>query len=161
MTTKQMPQDIISVTIPSNPKYLRALRAAVDEVTYEMGFSVKARSEIIQAIVEACTNVIKHSYDGNFNKKIILVLKELTDRLEVIVKDLGKKVHPTRIKHRELHDVKPGGLGVYIIKQSMDMVWYDMTPRKGTELKMVKFLKKPRRRRGKSQIPNPKSQSKW
>lgn len=146
MTTRQTPQDIISVTIPSNPKYLRALRAIVDEVTYEMGFTAKARSEIIQAIVEACTNVIKHSYDGNFEKKIILILRQLADRLEVIVKDLGKKVHPARIRHRDLHDVKPGGLGVYIIKQSMDMVWYDMTPRKGTELKMVKFIKKPRRR---------------
>jgi anti-sigma regulatory factor (Ser/Thr protein kinase) len=151
MTPKQTSQDIISVTIPSNPKYLRALRAVVDEVTYEMGFSAKARSEIIQAIVEACTNVIKHSYDGNFRKKIILTLKELPDRLEVIVKDLGKKVHPGRIRHRELHDVKPGGLGVYIIKQSMDMVWYDMTPRRGTELKMVKLIKKSKRPRRKSQ----------
>ncbi len=142
MTMKQIPQDIISVTIPSNPKYLRAIRALVDEVTYEMGFSAQARSEVIQAAIEACTNVIKHSYEGNFHKKIILILKELPDRLEVIIKDLGKKVHPARIRHRDLHDVKPGGLGVYIIKYSMDMVWYDMTPRKGTELKMVKVLKK-------------------
>ena len=144
MTAKQIPQDIISVTIPSNPKYLRALRALVDEVTYEMGFSAKARSEVIQAIIEACTNVIKHSYEGNFYKKIILILKQLPDRLEVIIKDLGRKVHPARIRHRDLHDVKPGGLGVYIIKHSMDMVWYDMTPRKGTELRMVKFLRKPK-----------------
>ena len=139
---KQIPQNIISVTVPSNPKYLRALRALVDEVTYEMAFSAKARNEVIQAIVEACTNVITYSYEGNLHKKIILILKELPDRLEVIIKDLGKKVHPARIRHRDLHDVKPGGLGVYIIKHSMDMVWYDMTPRKGTELKMVKFMKK-------------------
>lgn len=146
MSIRRTPQDIITVVIPSNPKYLRALRSLVDEVTFEMGFSSKARCEVIQAIDEACTNVIKHSYDGTFKKKIILSLQEQHDRLEVMIKDFGKKVHPGRIRPRELHDVKPGGLGVHIIKQSMDVVWYDISPRIGTELKMVKYLKKSRRR---------------
>lgn len=81
---------------------------------------------------------------GNFDKKIVLILRELADRLEVVIKDFGKKVHPARIRSRDLHDVKPGGLGVYFIRRSMDMVWYDMSPRIGTELKMVKYLKRQR-----------------
>ncbi|MCX6357867.1 MAG: ATP-binding protein [Candidatus Aureabacteria bacterium] len=145
MIAQRMPRDVITTVTSSNPRFLRALRSLVDEVTYEMGFSAKARGEVIQAIDEACTNIIKHSYEGNFNKKIILTLKDLGDRLEVIIKDFGKKAHPGRIRHRELHDVKPGGLGVYIIKRSMDVVWYDISPRLGTELKMVKYLKKPRK----------------
>ncbi|MCX6356243.1 MAG: ATP-binding protein [Candidatus Aureabacteria bacterium] len=145
MIIQRKPEDTITIVVPSNPKYLRAVRSLVDEVTYEMGFSVKSRSEVIQAIDEACTNIIKHSYDGNFKKKIIITLQDHNNRLEVMVKDFGKKVHPARIRHRELYDIKPGGLGVYLIKQYMDVVWYDISPRVGTELKMVKYLKKPKR----------------
>jgi len=145
MIIQRKPEDTITIVVPSNPKYLRAVRSLVDEVTYEMGFSAKSRSEVIQAIDEACTNIIKYSYDGNFKKKIIITLQDHNNRLEVMVKDFGRKVHPARIRHRELHDVKPGGLGVYLIKQYMDVVWYDISPRVGTELKMVKYLKKPKR----------------
>lgn len=143
--TRALP-NTITVIIPSNPKYLRAVRSMLDEITYEMGFPAKARSEVIHAVDEACTNVIKHGYGGNFDKKIVLVLQERADRLEVTIKDFGRKVHPARIRSRELHDVKPGGLGVYFIRRSMDMVWYDMSPRVGTELKMVKYLKKQKHR---------------
>jgi anti-sigma regulatory factor (Ser/Thr protein kinase) len=146
MTGARALPDTITVIIPSNPKYLRAVRSMLDEVTYEMGFSAKARSEVIHAVDEACTNVIKHGYGGNADKKIVLILRERLDRLEVTIKDFGKKVHPARIRSRELHDVKPGGLGVYFIRRSMDMVWYDTSPRVGTELKMVKYLKKQRHR---------------
>lgn len=135
--------DTITVIIPSNPRYLRAVRSLLDEVTYEMNFPAKARSEIIHAVDEACTNVIKHGYGGHFDKKIVLLLRERADRIEITIKDFGKKVHPARIRSRELHDIKPGGLGVYFIRRSMDMVWYDTSPRVGTELKMVKYLKKP------------------
>lgn len=143
--TRVLP-NTITVIIPSNPKYLRAVRSMLDEITYEMGFSAKARSEVIHAVDEACTNVIKHGYSGKFDKKIVLILLERPDRLEVTIKDFGRKVHPARIRSRELHDVKPGGLGVYFIRKSMDMVWYDMSPRVGTELKMVKYLKKQKHR---------------
>jgi anti-sigma regulatory factor (Ser/Thr protein kinase) len=146
MSINNVPRDTITTVIPSNPKYLRAVRAIVEEVTYEMGFSARKRSQIVHAIDEACTNIIKHSYGGRFDKKIVVILKEEHNRLEVVIKDFGKKVHPARIRHRRLHDVKPGGLGVYFIKQSMDVVCYDISPPRGTELKMVKYIR--RRARG-------------
>jgi anti-sigma regulatory factor (Ser/Thr protein kinase) len=139
---KYIAPDTIRITIPSNPKYLRALRALIEEVTYEMEFHQKARNDIIHAVNEACTNVIKHSYDNDFEKEIIIYLTNKLDHIEVVIKDFGKKARPGRIRHRKLHDIKPGGLGVYFIKQSMDGIWYDTTPRVGTELRMIKYLKK-------------------
>jgi len=148
-------RDTISLIIPSNPKYLRAVRSLVDEVTSEMGFPPRSRAEVRHAIDEACTNIIKHSYGGRLDRKIIVILREAQNRLEVTIKDYGKKVHPARIRHRALHDVKPGGLGVYFIKQSMDMVRYDISPPRGTELTMVKYLRKPARRRRPSPMTSP------
>lgn len=147
MRASRVPKDTITAIIPSNPMYLRAVRSLVEEVTYEMGFSARKRSQIVHAIDEALTNVIKHSYEGRSDKKIIVTLREALDRLEVSIRDFGKKVHPARIKPRKLHDVKPGGLGTYFIRQSMDVVCYDISPPRGTELKMVKYLRKSPKRR--------------
>ena len=146
MAKKFISPDTIRLTVPSNPKYLRALRSLVEEVTHEMGFSYRARREIIHAIDEACTNVIKHGYDGNLEKEIVIALTARNDSLEVRIRDFGKKVPPSIIRHRKLHDVRPGGLGVFFIKQSMDEVHYNTDLEAGTELIMVKHLKKSRRR---------------
>ncbi|MDD5557054.1 MAG: ATP-binding protein [bacterium] len=140
MSEERVARDAVTVVIPSNPRYLRAVRSLVDEVTHEMGFAAKARGEIIHATDEALTNVIRHSYGGRADKKIVVTLRETTDRLEVIIRDFGTKTHPDRIRPRKLHDVKPGGLGTYFIKRSMDVVRYDTSPRRGTILKMVKYL---------------------
>ena len=74
MWKKYIAPDTIRVTIPSNPKYLRAVRSLVEEVTHEMGFNSKKRGEVIHAIDEACTNVIKHSYGGDLEKEIVIAL---------------------------------------------------------------------------------------
>lgn len=139
--------DTIRLVIPSNPKYLRALRALVEEVTHEMGFSYRARREVVHAINEACTNVTKHGYGGNLEKEIRISLSRKEDHIEVTIRDFGKKVPADMIRHRDLHDVRPGGLGVFFIRQSMDEVEYDTSPPVGTRLRMVKYLKRRRRRR--------------
>ena len=136
--------DTIRLVIPSNPKYLRALRALVEEVTHEMGFSFRARREVVHAINEACTNVITHAYEGNSEREIVISLARKTDRLEVVVRDFGKKVPQSVIRPRSLDDVRPGGLGVFFIRQSMDEVRYDTSKPVGTELTMIKYVRRRR-----------------
>ena len=57
------------------------------------------------------------------------------------LRDYGTKCDPDCIKGRDLDDVRPGGLGVHIIREIMDEVTYDTGHEVGTELKMTKFLK--------------------
>ena len=63
------------------------------------------------------------------------------DRL--IIRDFGKQVDPDCIKSRDLDDVKPGGLGVHLIKSIMDEVKYRRHEEGGMELRMSKFITDP------------------
>jgi serine/threonine-protein kinase RsbW len=67
-------------------------------------------------------------------------LEILDDRLEIILRDFGKKADVKKIKSRKLDDVKPGGLGVHIIKKSMDIVKYDNSLKNVNQLLLVKYL---------------------
>ena len=73
-------------------------------------------------------------------KPILVKLQILEDRFEIVLRDYGQKAEVERIKSRQLEDVKPGGLGVHIIKSTMDVVNYDNSLQIGNRLTLAKYL---------------------
>jgi serine/threonine-protein kinase RsbW len=59
--------------------------------------------------------------------------------LEIIILDRGKSIDPTAICGRDLSDIRPGGLGVHIIRSVMDKVQYRQRLGGGMLLRMVKY----------------------
>ena len=74
------------------------------------------------AIAEAAQNIVKHGYKGvdstTDRMEIKISLKD--GKLEIGFFDKGKPVVPENVQHRQLDDIKPGGLGTFFIKQIMD-----------------------------------------
>lgn len=130
----------ITLSFSSNPKYLRLIRSIVLQSGLLMNFSEKISKDVTLAVDEALTNIIKHSYGGHHDKEIIVRLVMSDDRLDLEIRDFGKKVDPKTIKPRKLHDIKPGGLGVFFINKIMDKVSYDISPEEGTILRMTKYM---------------------
>ena len=132
-------------TILSNPNELRAIRKEVENFAEQNGFSVEQAGQIGLAVNEAIANVIEHSYMGDTNKKIDITLDmcefDGENALKIIIRDYGRHVSPECIKSRELNDVRPGGLGVHIIKTVMDNVEYKCIPEGGMQLIMIKMLR--------------------
>ena len=58
------------------------------------------------------------------------------------LRDFGEKANISEIKSRKLDDVRPGGLGVHLIRCVMDKVVYDNSFEIGNQLQLVKFFKK-------------------
>ena len=56
------------------------------------------------------------------------------------IDDRGKQTEPERIRSRELSEIRPGGLGVHIIKEVMDSVRYEKRSGGGMRLTMVKSV---------------------
>ena len=54
------------------------------------------------------------------------------------IRDHGRSVDPSSIKSRDLDDVRPGGLGVHIMRSVMDRVEYRKRGLTGMELSMTK-----------------------
>ena len=96
---------------------------------------------LILCVDEACSNVIKHSYEGSCDEPIEATFTIEGDDFKVQIRDYGKQCNINQIKPRELDDVKPGGLGTHFINEIMDEVSYCTNRTKGTLLTMIKKLK--------------------
>jgi len=131
----------VEIRIPSDPAFMAVVRRLTSAVGTLAGLPPEETSAVTLAVDEACTNVIKHAYKHDYGQQMILNFELKPDRLELRLRDYGTKCEPSRIKGRDLDDVRPGGLGVHIIRKVMDEVEYDTGHDVGTELRMTKFLK--------------------
>lgn len=160
----QPPQ--IRVEMRSNPLYLSGAREMVSAVARRLGFPDDACGQIALAVDEALCNVIRHGYQRDPNRPIWLSLFPLHDpatnptihdgpttALKIIIEDEAAQIDPSQIKSRDLEEVRPGGLGVHIIKTVMDEVVYERRERTGMRLTMIK------RRAGKTPDAAPGAES--
>ncbi|MCZ6794046.1 MAG: ATP-binding protein [Planctomycetota bacterium] len=127
------------LVFPSSPEYLSLVRSNVQWITERCKFPEKEASRIVLAVVEAVTNIIRHAYHGDNERKITMRLTEIPCGLQLEFLDRGEPVPPQKIKGRSLDEVKPGGLGVHMLASCMDDVRYEERPGGGTRLVLKKF----------------------
>ncbi len=138
--------DYVEIKIGANPEFLTITRSVTKQMSQMIGFDEKNADSITLAVEEALTNVIRHGYGGPCEKTIILRINRMTlencgnKGIEIEIRDFGKQVDPESIQGRDLNDVRPGGLGVHIIKSTMDDVEYSPMQEGGMQLKMCKYI---------------------
>ena len=130
----------IEIKLPSDPQFLKIIRSGISHISKICGFSNEESNAVTIAVDEAASNIIKHTYNGAKNELIVVNFRILEDRLEVILRDFGEKVDPKTIRSRDLNEIRPGGLGVHLIKSTMDVVNYDNSFEVGNQLTMVKYF---------------------
>ncbi len=106
------------------------------------GFSECECGQIALALDEALCNVIKHGYGGDEDRTIwiCVVPQEEPSGIRIVVEDEGVRIDPSMIRSRPLDEIRPGGLGVYIIEQIMDHVVYEQRSNVGMRLIMEKTV---------------------
>ena len=140
----QLPEKPIRLVIQSLPGHLPIVRAAVEKLCDVIGFDAVTAGAIMLSVDEAITNIIRHAYDNAGDQTIEVELTplggELSAGLRIRLRDYGQAVDPSRIKSRDLSDIRPGGLGVHIMNECMDHLDYCRADGGGTILTMVKHL---------------------
>jgi len=116
--------------VPARPASLKKIRSAVRGVAIGSGCSEALAHDIIMAVDEACQNIIRHAYGGACDEEMVIEIHEETkpDRLVILLRDHAEKVDETKVKSRDLEDVRPGGLGVHLIHEVMDESGFVPTP---------------------------------
>ena len=101
---------------------LKEVRTFSRNVFEKINLPQEQKDELVLAIAEAAQNIVKHAYKGVEETADTMQIKiSLKDGdLEIGFFDKGKPVVPENIHHRQLDDIKPGGLGTFFIKQIMD-----------------------------------------
>lgn len=126
----------------SQPRLLAAARAMVMQFAQRIGFPDSACGQISLAVDEALCNVINHGYQRRPDGPIWLNLWALDGDdqpgLKVVIEDRARQVDPAQIQSRDLEDIRPGGLGVHIIREIMDEARYEKREGGGMRLTMIK-----------------------
>lgn len=139
--------EALKVELVSNPLYLCGVRGLVFETSKRLGFTEKDAGQVALAVDEALVNIMRHGYDKRTDGPIRLTVSPErgegggVERVRIVIEDEARQVDPGLIKGRDLEDVRPGGLGVHIIREVMDEVTYEKRDRAGMRLTLVKAMR--------------------
>lgn len=133
-------RDPLQLEILSDPSCLSDVRARVESYATEAGLDEAAAARVVLAVDEALTNIIRHAYEHRPDRPIRIEISSLPGELKITLEDFGRSADPDSIQPRDLEDIRPGGLGVHIMRECMDTVQYEPRPEGGTVLTMTKKL---------------------
>jgi serine/threonine-protein kinase RsbW len=135
----------IRENIPSRTEELHRIRQIVEVEALASGFDKETAYRLALAVDEACTNIIKHSYEGNPSRSFDLEIATTENEFMVVLSDQGKSFNPHNRPaldmKRYFERMRRGGLGIHIIRLVMDDVAYDVTANHVNRLRMVKYRK--------------------
>ena len=103
---------------------LKEVRSFSREVFDKVNINQDLKDELVLAIAEAAQNIVKHAYKDNPDSNDIMVVEVscVDNKLKIAFYDRGTPVDPEKVKHRELDNIRPGGLGTFFIQEIMDAV---------------------------------------
>jgi len=122
-------------------EHLQDLRAAVRTAARQRGCDEKLTEQLTLAVNEAAMNIIQHAYRGLPTGEIILEILNNDTALVFRLLDFAAPVNCATLKPRALDDIRPGGLGLHLIRAVMDEVVYlPPPPGVGNLLQMTKHI---------------------
>ncbi|MEM9399563.1 MAG: SpoIIE family protein phosphatase [Verrucomicrobiota bacterium] len=124
-----------------DPKELSSGRSFIENWCHYLGFDDINTGHTVLAVDEAVTNVYRYAYDGEPGP-LKFTVKVDDDDMTITLKDEGTPVDTSKIKGRKLEDIRPGGLGTFLINQVFYEVKYEAED-VGTLLTLKKKLQKP------------------
>ncbi len=131
--------------VKSKTENLSLIRDFVSTAAIDAGVQTDAVENIILAVDEACTNIIKHAYQSFPDGELIIKTKSTLSRFVVSITDYGKSFEPEMIPEPDLQKYyrqkRVGGLGMYLMKTLMDDVKYVSVPGKYNEVLLSKNIK--------------------
>ena len=127
------------IEFSSHTGNLALMRNCVRRFLEAFPLSERQRTLMVLGVDEACTNIIRHAYHLQEDQLISLSLEGRNDCVCLRLRDYGKQAQPHAMKSRAADLIRPGGLGLHLIRNAFDEVDYVLR-RRGTELVLTKNL---------------------
>ncbi len=132
---------VLHLKFNSQPDRLKLVRSAVYDTAMLCGCSEATARDVVIAVDEASQNVIRHAYKGAPDGEVVLDITRENDDIVLHLRDFAEKVDVSKIKPRDLDDIRPGGLGTHFIREVMDDVKFISIPEQtGNLLRMKKKI---------------------
>ena len=109
---------------PVDSASLKEIRNFARDVLAKDELFSSTKDDVVLAIAEAAQNIVKHAFknSADANELMVVQISCENDKLQIAFYDRGTPVDPKKVKHREIDNVKPGGLGTFFIQEIMDAV---------------------------------------
>jgi len=138
---KRRDERLFRIDVPARPDRLKLVRSVVSEVAANTGCNEDTVRDLTLAVDEACQNVIRHAYGNDEAGRMILEARVQGGGLTFYLRDFAPPVDVSQVCPRDLEDVRPGGLGIHLMRAVLDEVEFMPPPEDGGNiLKMVKRI---------------------
>jgi len=139
-----VPARAYTLRVPSQIDRLPVVCAFVQEVFESLGLPAPARYEILTAVDEAVTNVIKHAYGESDEGEFALHIWREGERVVLSIRHRGyppdlRQISPPDLTS-DLEHRRVGGLGIYLMQQLMDEVHFLSYEDGSSETRLVKWV---------------------
>jgi len=133
-----------TLTFPGSYSSLVKIGEFVTQAAKSIGFDGFELYKIETAVDEACSNIIEHAYgQENIGDIVVSVVTDF-EKITITLTDFGEPFDPKYVKQpnldANLEDRDDHGLGIYMMKQWMDVVIFEINQEKNV-LTLVKHLK--------------------
>ncbi|HEY3374459.1 MAG TPA: ATP-binding protein [Candidatus Aquicultor sp.] len=136
-------QDIIELTVPATLKYLKIIRQLILDVMHSARFSDADINDFMLAIMEAVTNSMRHSNSDNLTVRFEVNTKGIT--VHIIDQGCGFIFSKKSCKFPGVGN--SGGRGLPLMYCLVDSLIVRSKESYGTQITMVKHIRKTSRRR--------------
>ena len=112
-----------NIEFPSNPKWFKTIRNLILLSSKNVGFTHQQASQVSLAMDEWFANIHIHGYKKSLEGRIrieFVAYYQPIPNISITVIDDGRQVSINQIKSRDLAEIRPGGLGIHLIKTIMD-----------------------------------------
>jgi len=131
--------------VKSKTENLSEIRDFVSTNALAAGMPAATIDNIILAVDEACTNIIKHAYKLSPQGEIIIKIDYDEEKFTITIIDYGKSFEPERVPRPDLQkyyrEHRVGGLGMYLMKSLMDDVEYISIPGEYNQVLLSKNIR--------------------
>ena len=135
---------INELVVKSRTENLAIIRDFVSINSSEAGLSTDDIENVMLAVDEACTNIIKHAYHLNPEGEISIKIERNADKILISIIDYGSTFNPESVPDPDLQKYyrngRVGGLGMYLMKTLMDDVKYISVPGKYNKVLLSKYI---------------------
>jgi serine/threonine-protein kinase RsbW len=123
-------------------KNLEKISDYVTDYAKQAGLNETQVYAVQLAVDEASTNIIEHGYGQECPSRIDITCDVQEDGLKVVIYDDAEPFNPETVSEPEINvpldEIKPRGLGIFLMRQMMDEVNYQSSSDTGNTLTMVK-----------------------
>ena len=114
---------------PCSMTHFTPMMKWIEQMSKEAGCSFSQIHKVELAMEEALVNIIRYAYDGKGGTVEISCDMENGKWIQFVIMDMGKPFDPLeytpQLQGPDLENLEEGGLGITIIKESMDQVEYE------------------------------------